>query len=271
MMSITNIIPGEHPWRTMLDGSAVLTTGTILREDASTGESRQFQGGYIREIGGNIMRDVIQEALAKGLLDGFGEDDYHLGTMLRGIAFLRKGALAPGTNDLAGIPKWRHQEIRLVKELVPPDILLNAFAEEYHHSFHRPYGGKHVPQGFMWGVLLGEQMIEVYDYYENVKGFYARVVGTRYDDRPENLKTLHVGDEVYLLREKENSNDPNAIRVVTIEGKDLGYLRRTLAEMLAPRIDKGLHISAHVSFIMDCSLGIDCPDHWLYLRLRLQP
>ncbi|NPV80766.1 MAG: hypothetical protein HPY52_10900 [Firmicutes bacterium] len=215
------------------------------------------------------MKDVIQEALSKGLLDDFGEHDYHLGTMLRGIAFLRQGALLPGICDLNEVPRWRRQEIKLVKELVPSDILLNAFADEYHHSFSHPPGGKYVPQGFMWGVLLGERMTEVYDYYEKVDEFYARVVGTRYDDRPKNIKTLKVGDEVYLLHETVNPYDPNAIRVITTASKDLGYLRRTLAEMLAPRMDEGMHISARVTVILDRNRGGDCDDPWVYLRLKL--
>lgn len=48
---------------------------------------------------------------------------------------------------------------------------------------------------------------------------------------------------IRLVREPDNKFDPNAIMVCLperiIEGKQLGYVRATAAELLAPRLDNG--------------------------------
>ncbi|MCL6559570.1 MAG: HIRAN domain-containing protein, partial [Firmicutes bacterium] len=172
-------------------------------------------------------------------------------------------------------------------------ILLNAFAEEYHHSFPweyaqvygAPWAGNSSckplsgisryasklttdffkPFELMWGVLLGEKMMEVYDYYERTGEFYSRVVGIQYENRWKNVKELKIGEEVLLLRESWNPYDPNAIRVFTTTGKDLGFIRRTLAEMLAPKIDKGMQYEAEVAFAWD---GGDAEGRWIYLKVK---
>lgn len=43
---------------------------------------------------------------------------------------------------------------------------------------------------------------------------------------------------VWLQREKSNSHDPNAIKVMG-EGRHIGYLSRQVAAEIAPRMDRG--------------------------------
>ena len=47
------------------------------------------------------------------------------------------------------------------------------------------------------------------------------------------------GQELSLVREPANPQDPNAVAVFTQRGERLGYLGRGLARLLAPRMDGG--------------------------------
>lgn len=63
------------------------------------------------------------------------------------------------------------------------------------------------------------------------------VKGTTYSSsRKEAARLIEVGSELTLLREPENEFDPFAIKVVW-DGKELGYVPRTTARILAPVID----------------------------------
>jgi hypothetical protein len=210
------------------------------------------------------IKVLVEETLEKGLLDDFSGGDYHVGSMLRSIMLLRQGALLPGTIELRNVPKWRHQEIALMKGLVKEEILLNACAEEYHHAFDKK---EELFNGLLWGVLLGPEMVKVYNYYETSSEFYACVVGINYEDRWKNLKTLKRGEGVFLIREPFNEYDPNAIRVLTGNGKDLGFLRRTLAKSLAPRIDADkIELSGSIAALYTRE---DEACHWLYIKLNV--
>lgn len=63
----------------------------------------------------------------------------------------------------------------------------------------------------------------------------AFIVGRRYSDKTE----LTVGQNISLLREPDNANDSNAIKVLSKDCcKVLGYLPRELAKHLSPLIDQ---------------------------------
>lgn len=207
------------------------------------------------------MHKLLKEVLDRGLLDQFRPDDCHLPFLLRAVAFLRKGAVNAAVRDLQEVPKWRLAELNLVRSLVAPELLLNALAEVYHNSFV----SNRRELTFFWGALLGERISEVYDYYEQTDEFYTRVVGLGYENRAAYLKSLHPGNTVFLIREPDNPYDENAITVVTPKGEMLGYLRRTLAEILAPQMDRGLELNASVAFVYE-----ECPyvDERLYLKVK---
>jgi hypothetical protein len=77
----------------------------------------------------------------------------------------------------------------------------------------------------------------------------AEVRGLGYGTRLEALGRLAVGDNVLLEREPENPHDPNAIRVRSVEGVDLGYLAREVARGIAGRLDDGQLVTAEVTIL----------------------
>ena len=80
---------------------------------------------------------------------------------------------------------------------------------------------------------------------EGTSRFSSPVAGLRYDNRIALLAGVVDGDEVRLVRDYENQYDPNAVEVRT-GGELLGFLPRTQARLLAPRMDAGATTSASV-------------------------
>lgn len=83
-------------------------------------------------------------------------------------------------------------------------------------------------------------------WYGRTNGFFTRLAGFQYQSkqflRRENgveKSRLSKGDECRLIREPHNHVDPNAIMVVHQSGRKMGYLRRTIAQYLAPVMDQG--------------------------------
>ena len=64
-----------------------------------------------------------------------------------------------------------------------------------------------------------------------------RVVGVTFDNRQDVISRLAVGEPVVLRREPTNVHDSNAIRVENSRGEQIGYIRRELAQTLAPALD----------------------------------
>jgi hypothetical protein len=79
--------------------------------------------------------------------------------------------------------------------------------------------------------------------------FDCTVVGLQFRWKMTGRETLarSVPFPVELEREPDNKVDPNAIKVniaakfklTALRGRQLGYLRREIAEMLAPHLDSG--------------------------------
>ena len=76
----------------------------------------------------------------------------------------------------------------------------------------------------------------------------TRVVGVTFENRQEVVELLTEREQVFLIRQPENSFDPNAIKVVRWDYQQVGYINRELAKILAPRMDRyGRFIKATVS------------------------
>lgn len=65
------------------------------------------------------------------------------------------------------------------------------------------------------------------------------VVGLKYEDRLENLKTINAGDILRLIREPDNAFDDYALSVFSHDGKKLGYIQQKVAYILSTLIDEG--------------------------------
>jgi hypothetical protein len=73
--------------------------------------------------------------------------------------------------------------------------------------------------------------------------YSTRVVGVSFPNsdgtsRQKIIKKLLEGEKIFLKREPENEYDPNAIKVLTEDKKQIGYIQKELARLLAPRFDR---------------------------------
>lgn len=72
-----------------------------------------------------------------------------------------------------------------------------------------------------------------------VREFRSKIMGITFDKRMDFVKQLKQGEQIFLVREKDNQYDKNAVRVQNKAGEHLGYLKKELSEVFAPRMDSG--------------------------------
>lgn len=79
--------------------------------------------------------------------------------------------------------------------------------------------------------------------------FEAR--GTRYEGRTEQIETMRPGDEIRLIREPDNSFNPNNFTLVTRRGRNVGNVPASICNALAPLYDSGALVftGARASFV----------------------
>lgn len=74
---------------------------------------------------------------------------------------------------------------------------------------------------------------------------YLPLAGALHGDRQDVVARLKDGESLWLDRELDNSHDKNAIAVYSEAGQ-AGYIRKSDAKMLAPLMDAGERVAAHV-------------------------
>lgn len=84
-------------------------------------------------------------------------------------------------------------------------------------------------------IFLHEGYVAGYQYHQGMK--------------PEIEASLRVGQEVYLLREPENSYDAHALAVMTANGHKLGYVPRDVNTVPAAIADQDVKLYAVISAI----------------------
>ncbi|NMB26380.1 MAG: hypothetical protein GX986_12715, partial [Firmicutes bacterium] len=75
---------------------------------------------------------------------------------------------------------------------------------------------------------------------ELLKPLYSKIVGvTRYNpdgtSRQDLLAQCKIGQPLRLVREPDNPVDSNAVMVLTMERKQLGYINRSIAPHVAAK------------------------------------
>lgn len=90
-------------------------------------------------------------------------------------------------------------------------------------------------------------------------------------DRQEILGRCSEGETLYLYRDPDNPEDNNAVEVRRSNGEKLGYLSRSMAEDIAPKIDNGTEVRAQIKNLTGggskkrgCNILVYTP--WLYAR-----
>jgi len=81
---------------------------------------------------------------------------------------------------------------------------------------------------------------------------FAQLMGSAFQSKMarDHLVSLSIGTKLQLVREPENSYDPNAIQVRE-QGIMLGHIERQTAGELAPRMDDGEKFIAKIKRVDD--------------------
>lgn len=84
---------------------------------------------------------------------------------------------------------------------------------------------------------------KIFDKGERImyKSKIIKLAGVSYGDCQENIKQFGCRDigNYALIREPDNTHDPNAIKISLVGIWDMGYLPRDLSKELAPLMDAG--------------------------------
>lgn len=209
------------------------------------------------------MHVLLAQLLSQGLLDGWGDTDFDLPHLIKAVALMRRGVIPAALWELRQVECWEERHLKLLKACLGEDILLNALAEDHWGAF--PWENQR-SLDLMWGALLGPRIAHLHDYYARATCFATRVVGVEHGERWARAKGLKEGTPLLLLPEPTNPYDPNAIHVFTPTGGSIGFIRRTLAVVLAPRLAAGAAASARVA----CILGENYPmDQRVNIRVEV--
>ena len=65
----------------------------------------------------------------------------------------------------------------------------------------------------------------------------VEIVGTQYEGRQKNHANLKLQQKLIMKRQKDNIHDPNAILMLTEDGKELGFIPKGQASLYAPAMD----------------------------------
>lgn len=84
----------------------------------------------------------------------------------------------------------------------------------------------------------------------NLEWIEVPVVGLTYEGRDEFVKSsVSLGVVAFLERQPDNQWDPNAIKVVLGDGRDIGYIPRVVAAHLARDLDAGMVYDCYISYL----------------------
>lgn len=75
---------------------------------------------------------------------------------------------------------------------------------------------------------------------------FTDIAGTRYVDNQDVFKRLEKNDPLLLEREANNEYDSNAIKVLTMDGKKLGYIPKRDNDIFCRLMDAGKILHARV-------------------------
>jgi hypothetical protein len=108
---------------------------------------------------------------------------------------------------------------------------------------------------------------------DNNFGMHTKIVGvTRKNDdgtdRQNLIADLSEGDQLTFEREYENEHDENAIAVYDCSGQQLGYLKSSVAEDVAPILDSGGKITG---FVTEVTGGMGDESYGCNIRIEVFP
>ena len=185
---------------------------------------------------------------------GLTQPDQHnlVKSLAQGAAYAFAGAMGTAANILDHSPLEFDPSL-LLQKILPPEIRLNFLAEYLygntkHIMLKEPVEPKNILDikfnTSLWG-LPRQDPREIYA----GPAFYAHPAGIKYDRRWYSLPYLSISQGVVLEAEPHNPHDPNAVRLWTNAGIDLGYLPRAIAATVAFHLRRGKQYKGKVALV----------------------
>ena len=78
------------------------------------------------------------------------------------------------------------------------------------------------------------------------KVVFCNVAGVTFENRQENISRININTPIKLVRDPENTHDSNAVKVMTIDKKMLGWIPRRKAFSIAKVIDQDNSVKAEI-------------------------
>ncbi len=151
--------------------------------------------------------------------------------------------------------------------------------EDFLHLLKETWG-ENTYKNFVVEVLLGsfsEETLPVSedpknmlkDLIENGGALYTRIVGVSYrindlKDKNGDLKVKE-GDTLYVVWEQDNPHDENALAVYHQSAVKVGYIRRTISEVLVSKVKEEGHLEGCVVFLYEENGCVP----WIVVRLEI--
>ncbi len=210
----------------------------FLKEDETTGALTFTERTTLRKVGVlEVYGQKVEIGIAGEPLPAESSRNYLLVIKLaRVVGLLRGGFPIEGTLEVRELTR---RELLLAGEvlrrLTGEREVLNFALEGLMSTFE----GERNP--YFEELLRGRDRNETLR--ELLKeGYLARVVGVRFGE----VDQVEEGARLFIVREHQNEKDPNAVKVLYKDGRRLGYLRRSLAEVVAPILDGGTFLTGEV-------------------------
>lgn len=90
-----------------------------------------------------------------------------------------------------------------------------------------------------------EQAEGIYNEEDGSVLLQFEAAGTRYEGRTERIETVHVGDTLHILRDKENTYNSNNFSIITDDDRNVGNMPAELCNVIAPLYDSGYLVLEH--------------------------
>jgi hypothetical protein len=213
--------------------------------------------------GAQIRLALHGDIQAKRLTPPNSDPANRLVRLFASLAYIRLGMVAHGLEKMHFFRYADGLETSIAADLLTAPERGNAFMEAFLGSWR----DLALPQLSSLAAVAGidpqatdeELRRTIREWYANATAWSTRMVGfshqaanfLRIENGVEQSKVAK-GDECRLVREPYNPADANAILVVHRSGRKMGYVRRTIAEHVAPLMDRGVVFRSKVcAFLPD--------------------
>lgn len=191
------------------------------------------------------------------------------------LAHIKAGAILRGLEIADGFDRADELDIEVASTLLDEDERLNVLAE----ALWSPWHGRPLPPTHALRALAkltdesDEDLVRrLREWYGRAPRWSSRVVGFAHVkehfihlEHGAEVRRVEEGDACWLVREHDNPVDPNAVMVMHESGQKLGYLRRTIAQVLAAHLDCGAIFDARVCAFLPREYPLD---ERVYLEIR---